>query len=225
MSEPRDLGLTEPDDARIESILRSLTATDQTLDTPPDSVWEGIERALAAEQETPRPEDASVVVTLHSHRRRTAIVLGAVAAAVVLVVAVGAALLFADGSDDSYEVVGTADLVWTDGFDPAGVDATAEASLLGADGDRWVRLDAADLPTLDEPADLELWLIGFQGGEPAVIQPIALVDQPTDGEVFDVPSDFDPDAYDEVAVDISIEPRDGDAAHSGRSIVRGPLQA
>ena len=36
-----------------------------------------------------------------------------------------------------------------------------------------------------------------------------------------VPAELDPDVYS--IVDISIEPRDGDAAHSGRSILRGTL--
>jgi hypothetical protein len=40
---------------------------------------------------------------------------------------------------------------------------------------------------------------------------------------FVVPADLDPDTY--TVVDISIEPRDGDEAHSGRSVLRGELQA
>ena len=36
-----------------------------------------------------------------------------------------------------------------------------------------------------------------------------------------VPAELDPDVYS--IVDISIEPRDGDEQHSGRSILRGAL--
>ena len=45
---------------------------------------------------------------------------------------------------------------------------------------------------------------------------------PTDPGSLTVPAGYDPDAY--YVVDISIEPRDGDTAHSGRTILRGPLQ-
>ena len=40
---------------------------------------------------------------------------------------------------------------------------------------------------------------------------------------YDIPADFDLDGFDQVLVDISFEPRDGVEAHSGASIVRGPV--
>lgn len=52
------------------------------------------------------------------------------------------------------------------------------------------------------------------------VQPVSLVD-PTSPGTYAVPPGLDPDVY--TVVDISIEPRDGDAAHSGRSILRGGL--
>jgi hypothetical protein len=51
---------------------------------------------------------------------------------------------------------------------------------------------------------------------------VSLVDPAAPG-TYAVPADLDPDTYS--VVDISIEPRDGDDAHSGRSILRGQLSA
>ena len=59
-------------------------------------------------------------------------------------------------------------------------------------------------------------------GNPADVQPVSLVD-PTAPGTYAVPAELDPDTYS--VVDISIEPRDGDDAHSGRSILRGQLSA
>ena len=57
------------------------------------------------------------------------------------------------------------------------------------------------------------------------MQTLGLVENPDDPGAFAVPADFDRSAYDAVAVDISIEPHDGDEAHSGMSLVRGLLTA
>ena len=86
-----------------------------------------------------------------------------------------------------------------------------------------VRGRTAARPTdLAEDADLELWLIAAQPDGSLDVQPVALVDAGSPG-TYDVPADLDPDTYS--IVDISIEPRDGDEAHSGRSILRGELPA
>ena len=92
----------------------------------------------------------------------------------------------------------------------------------GDDGYELVLTDAR-LPTGTVDADLELWLISTDAaGEITDVQPVSLVD-PTAPGTYAVPADLDPDTY--TVVDISIEPRDGDEAHSGDSILRGELQA
>lgn len=66
-----------------------------------------------------------------------------------------------------------------------------------------------------------MWLIqpDDQGN---VVDLISLgVVSPTDPESLQVPRSHDPAVY--FVVDISVEPRDGDTSHSGRSILRGAL--
>ena len=70
--------------------------------------------------------------------------------------------------------------------------------------------------------DLELWLIQTDAdGNPVDVAPVALVEGSGAG-TYVVPAGLDPGVHN--VVDISIEPRDGDNAHSGQSILRGALQ-
>jgi anti-sigma-K factor RskA len=89
-------------------------------------------------------------------------------------------------------------------------------------GDHYeIRLTDTELPALADD-DLELWLIEPDAaGAPLDVAPVAVVDRAGSGS-YRVPSNLDPASH--YIVDISIEPRDGDAAHSGRSILRGALQ-
>ena len=106
-------------------------------------------------------------------------------------------------------------------FDPRGADASAEAQLLARDGAYSIRLTDTNFPELDAD-DLELWLIEpDDAGNPVDVAPVSLVDPDDDG-TYDVPAGLDPGTH--YVVDISIEPRDGDATHSGQSILRGALQ-
>ena len=80
--------------------------------------------------------------------------------------------------------------------------------------------------TLDEgrakDVTQEVWLIRPDAaGNVAGRVSLGVID-PTDPGSLAVPAGYDPDAY--FVVDISVEPRDGDASHSGRTILRGPLQ-
>ena len=67
----------------------------------------------------------------------------------------------------------------------------------------------------------EAWLIRPDvAGNVANLVSLGVID-PTDPGSLAVPAGYDPDAY--FVVDISIEPSDGNAAHSGRTILRRPL--
>ena len=90
------------------------------------------------------------------------------------------------------------------------------------DGRYEIQLSDADLPTVPDD-DLELWLIEPDAqGKPKDIAPISLINSTKPG-VYAVPAGLNPSSH--YVVDISIEPRDGDVAHSGHSILRGPLEA
>ncbi|MEZ5243953.1 MAG: anti-sigma factor [Acidimicrobiales bacterium] len=205
-------------DADIEAILRSLSDDALEFDVPPHSVWEGIQAAVEAEQ---APTVAAIVQL--ASRRRLPIMIGAVAAALVVIAGVAAVLLSDDGTAPIE--VASAELVYVPD-DPAfvdlGIGRSANVTLL-ADGDaEKVRVEIADLPDAGDDSDLEIWLIGVTEGDPDIV-PLGLVEDPNDPGTFTVPADFDRSAYDAVAVDISIEPHDGNESHSGMSLVRGVL--
>ncbi len=209
-----DTPLFGPDDDvdDIEALLRGLDASDLDLTPPPADVWQGIEAAIRDDALT------TPVTSLATRRSRFTTTLLAAAAAIAVVVA-GAVVVTQRGADDV--VVATAELAYDpEAFDPLGADAAATARLVERDGGYEIRLDDASLP---DPAenDLELWLISTDAdGAITDVQPVSLVDPATPG-TYAVPAALDPDVY--TVVDISVEPRDGDDAHSGRSILRGTL--
>lgn len=199
---------------RIEALLRDLDGA-EIVDPPPD-VWAAIDTELAAE----RAASALAVVPLAGRRRRAAWPLLAAAAAVVLVV-VGVAAIAIRGSDDA-QVLATAVLAYdSTSFDPAGADADATVELVERDGRYEIVITEARLPADLADADLELWLIEANADrEPVDVAPVSLVDGPG---TYRIPEGLDPDTH--PIVDISIEPRDGNHEHSGRSILRGTLSA
>ena len=213
-------------DADLEALLRDLEAGDLELVDPPEEVWEGIEAAVAGASDATDVADAAgpdagTVVPLAPRRRPAQWVALGVAAAVVAAAVVVPTVLLT--RDDPAAVVASASLAYdAQNFDALGATARAGADLV-ADGDehRVVLVDAA-LPAPEAGADLEVWLIRPDAeGNVADLVSLGVVD-PADPADLDVPAGYDPSAY--FVVDISVEPRDGDAGHSGRSILRGPLK-
>ncbi|WP_419933212.1 anti-sigma factor [Candidatus Poriferisodalis sp.] len=205
------------DDADIEAMLRDLTREDLELIEPPPDVWEGISSTLG------RPDEADEVVVPLAPRRRRAwrIAVPSAAAAVALVV-VGIAA-YAIAADDP-DVIASAALAYdADAFDPLGAQAHASADLIAEEGLHRIQLVDASLPSAGPGADLEAWLIAPDDqGNVADLVSLGLVDDADPGSLA-VPVGYDPSVYS--VVDISVEPRDGDPSHSGRSILRGALRA
>lgn len=212
-----DAPLFGPDDDvdDIEALLRELESADLDTSPPPADVWHGIEAAIRDDDERADQRTGTVApITARSTRLRAVL---SVAAAIALL-AIGAIVVVTTGGDDD-AVLASAELVHEPDFDPLGVDATATATLIELDGAFRIRLDDATLPDPDTN-DLELWLIAARDDGSLDVQSVSLVDPDSPG-TYAVPADLDPDVYS--IVDISIEPRDGDPAHSGRSILRGTL--
>jgi anti-sigma-K factor RskA len=206
VSDDADLG-------EIEVRLRQLEVNDLALVTPPPGVWAGIEQELAAANRE------AVVVEL-APRRSHAVRWLLVAAAAVAVVVAGVLIVTPNDTDEA--IVSSAQLTYDPGaFDPLGADSSATAVLV-RQGDHYeIRLTDTELPALADD-NLELWLIEPDAaGAPLDVAPVAVVDRTGSGS-YRVPDNLDPTSH--YIVDISIEPRDGDAAHSGRSILRGALQ-
>ena len=202
-------------DAELEAMLRDLDSEDLELLEPPAEVWEEIESAVRAADET-----HGTVVPLEAPRRALRrVVLGVAAALILVAVALAVTLT----RDDPTTVVATASLAYdAETFDALGAQARARAELIAEDGRASIQFVDAALPSPEAGADLEVWLIRPDDeGNVADLVSLGVVN-PADPGALDVPAGYDPDVF--FVVDISVEPRDGDAGHSGRSILRGPLQ-
>lgn len=204
---------SEPDLAEVEALLRELEPGDLEPVSPPAHVWAGISAELGDEIER---ADARVV-PLRARRGLTASLIAAAAALIVVV----AGVAVVRSGDDTTTLASAALAYDAEAFDPAGATATATALLVEQDGSERIQLDDTMLPfDLDEDAALELWLIHVD--DTGIVDLVSLGDiDPTGDPTFAVPAGYDPAVYS--VVDISIEPRDGDATHSGRSILRGGL--
>lgn len=232
----REQPYPDEDQAQIEMLLREMTADDRDRIAPPTAIWERIETvALGSDHRnaeeharTTRPARVATpavapsnVHSLEDRRRRWVPMVAGVAAAILLVV--GGFVVVSRSGDEAPTVVATAELSHEANFDELGSSATAAAELVEADdGSVGIHLVDASLPAPDgEAADLELWLIRPDAnGEVADIVSLGLVD-PSDPGTFEIPSTYDPAQFS--VVDISVEPRDGQPTHSGRSILRGAL--
>jgi len=208
-----DEGKGDPDVSDVEALLRELDVDDLNPVAPPTNVWTGIAQTISADQ--------APVVPIESRRARPRSWIWAAAAAVVLIVGVGVIVVAnRHGSDD---VLSSAVLVHDPAkFDPLGADSAATAKLVERGGHLEIELTDTTLPSVPSDDDLELWLIEpDSAGNPVDIAPVSLIEGSGPG-TYRVPDGVDPSSH--YVVDISIEPRDGDAAHSGRSILRGALE-
>jgi hypothetical protein len=142
-------------------------------------------------------------VPLRPRRRVVPWLVGAVAAALLLVVGVAALV----DRSPSPEVVASTEL---DRLGPAGSGA---AELVEEDGRYRLQVDTADLDAGD--GFLEVWVIDSEVSKLVSLGPVR-----SDG-TYDLPPDLDPRQF--PVVDVSVEPLDGDPAHSGDSVLRGQL--
>lgn len=206
-----DDDIMTPEDARLEAILRSLTADDAVFDTPPTSVWEGIAAGAAKVDTTTKPVDQQSRARRSSQGRSR--LMPVAAAAAVAVLAAGSYAAFGRDNGPSGRVLAAAPLS-SAGLDGAPEGLSGRAEVIERSGKRYLRIVAKGMaPKSGEY--LELWLIdtkvsgmvslGVMEGTSEFALP--------DGLEF---SDFP-------IVDVSTEPFDGKPTHSGASLVRGQL--
>jgi hypothetical protein len=200
----------------LASLARQLTDEDCRVEPAPESLWEAIAAEAFGDGAGHGVEPVDVgpagpapvadLATERARRRPRGAWLFAAAAAVagVLMLAVWGLV------GDDATVVGTAELaVLADDL-----EASGEARLLEGDTLRLrVDLDGV-VPGGDEY--LEVWLVES-------LEPLSLMSLgPVRGDgLYDLPAGLDPAVY--RVVDISREPFDGEATHSGNSVLRGEL--
>jgi anti-sigma-K factor RskA len=178
-------------------------------DEPPADLWSRISAAVGepadSEGLAAEPGPAGIVPLRSSHHARRSWLLAS-AAAVVVVVGTVVGLVALSGGDDADVVAATA-------LERLGEQGSGNAELLDDDGRLELRVDTSDL----DPGDgfLELWMI-----DPTVTRLVSLGPLRPDG-VYELPPGLDPGEF--PVVDVSIEPLDGNPAHSGDSVLRGQL--
>jgi hypothetical protein len=227
MSDDKRTPANDDDHSDVLVIARSLTASDFQLDEPPPGLWGGIEALVAAGEaggadtavgppaapraEAPAGHRAPVIDLATRRRRRLPFLLGAAAA--VLAATVG---LFAYLQRDDVPGVRQIDDVAlsNDGLEAVGSSSTGRATLVRlAGGEYALDVQVDNLPRVD--GFLELWIIDTEVKGMYSLGPISRSGR------YALPVNVDPNGF--PIVDVSVEPADGQPAHSGKSILRGTL--
>ena len=218
--------MNDHDDDTLDVLaeLRALAADVELVPTawaqPPAGLWERIaaETGVPAEASAPEPASgppadvdaeasppAPVTPLRPSRRRPMPWLLGAAAAVVALV----AGIAVYAGRPAQTDVVASVAL------DPltAGQYGSGNAKLIDDRGQYRLKVDTTDL----DPGEgfLELWLIDTKVSKLVSLGPVR-----PDG-TYDLPPGLDPAEF--PVVDVSVEPLDGNPAHSGDSVLRGTL--
>jgi hypothetical protein len=198
----------EVDAAALDAIARRIgdLGPDAMIQPPPPGLFAAIEAELAQGAEEPAVAE---VVELPPRRSRR-VLIGALGAAAAVLIAVTTATIVRD--DDPAPTAEEVALEALPEFSGAAGSATVVL-----DGD--ARTVGVDLTGVDVPAGshLELWLL-----DESVEQLVSLGRLSGDGP-HTIPTDVD--LATTPIVDVSIEPDDGDPAHSGVSVVRGQIEA
>jgi len=225
-----DWGISMPDHELQEwmTLIQSVSEPDRIRHVPPPGLFDLIAAEIAddpidhagsiAARTFPEPEPAPERVgdlpkernrrapsAQRQHRRR--LLLASIAAACAFV----AGFVLLRGDDTTVTFVAET----TNSTMPEAFDGTATATLTS--GDRWtLSIDLSE--SLPEGEPVEIWAI-----KPDLSDMVSLgIIEPGTSE-FDWPAGFPPTEYS--LIDLSIEPDDGNPAHSGRSILRGELRS
>jgi len=189
---------------------RSLEPDDLRLPAPPDRVWDRV----AAQLDIAGEADGADVVDLRAHSPRHARSgLGrrgwvAVAAAVLLLITAGAVVLVGRDSNPASTVQEVA-------LAPVGSgSARGSARLVRQDGGHALRVDTTGLPAASD-AYYELWLMNPDANSFVSLGPLV----PGTSTVRPLPAGFS--VKRNPFVDISVQPFDGNPAHSSVSALRG----
>ncbi len=188
---------------------RTITGGDRPV-TPAPAVWGRIEAELGLAGTT--SADHGTVVPLRRRRPVGAALLAAAAAVTGIAVGAGVMATLQDDRDTGTVVARTA-------LDPLPQhSASGTAVLSTADDRRDLTVEVAGL-TAATNTFYEVWLLAPDASR---LMSLGLL-QPGQATTFELPADLDLAEY--PVVDVSLEPMDGDPAHSSDSVVRGTLSA
>lgn len=202
-------------DDEIRELTKSVEAHDFERIAAPAAVWNNIlaevEVQMASAEADARRTDSK---TRDRRTRRwfqaSSTNVLAIAAATLLMVGVVAAVVARNDAPP----VELANAAMTDTDLPVPTAETAQARVVCDDETCSVEVDLTGLPDAGDNADLELWVINSDVSD---MHTLGFITGETGS--FELPAGVTADDF--PIVDISIEPRDGVAAHSGQSVLRG----
>jgi hypothetical protein len=185
---------------------------------PPPAVWSAIAsatgvtvaprpEAVPAEEAPPASPEEPLAPVIPLRRRRSRLLLAVAAALVGAVVGAGAVVLLQRSDQGATVAQATLDPL-------QGKDGSGEAEVVERDGQRLLEVQLT-APQLTD-AYYEVWLL-----QPSVEGLVPLGATRPGTATFEIPAGLDLEQY--PLVDVSIEPLDGNPAHSGDSVVRGEL--
>jgi Anti-sigma-K factor rskA len=199
-----------------ETLVPSLAAAPVTAAVQPGEPATGTPEPVGGEP-TGAPGTDELAAARHRRLRRlpTAPLLAAAAAVGAVAGGLGVWAL-TDGSTDqpAPEVVATTPLEPLPTWD---VEGTASVEV-AADGSRLLVVEVPGAGVGEADGYHEVWLL-----DPDVTQLVSLGVLEGDSGTFAIPAALELDEL--PVVDVSLEPYDGDPAHSGDSVVRGTLQS
>ena len=201
------------------------TSLQDTPQTPPARVWDGISRELGLSTPATEYEPTQHTATQHDHvvvplaraRRWSTSFLVAASVAGLLVggaVALGADTLMDDGTSTPVAAPTPTLVAQTELAALPNHRGQGEAELIETVNGTELVVDVSGLSSGD--GFYEVWLI-----DPDTLQMVGLGALTSDSGRFVVPDGLDLSQY--RLVDVSLEPFDGDPVHSTDSVVRGEL--
>lgn len=200
-----DAPLDDAEFAELRSLVERAALDDIEWEAAPPGVWNRIAAEVDPDQRPVRSLHGDDAASPPSRRRRWWIAGAGLTAAAAAAVAV---VVIANDDAPDTQVLASVDL------EPLAGSGSGSAELISVGEAVQLRLRTAGLATRDD-GYFEVWLIN-----PSVTELVSLGPLRADGE-YDVPAGVDPAAF--PIVDVSVEPVDGNPAHSGESVLRGEL--
>jgi anti-sigma-K factor RskA len=200
-----DAPLDDTELAELRSLVERAALDDIEWEPAPSGVWNRIAAEVEIDQRSVRSTRSDDAAWTASRRRRWWIAGAGLTAAAAVAVAV---VVIADDDAPDTQVLASVDL------EPLTGSGSGSAELVSVGEAVQLRLRTSGLASRDD-GYFEVWLIN-----PSVTELVSLGPLRQDGE-YDVPAGVDPAAF--PIVDVSVEPVDGDPAHSGESVLRGEL--
>jgi anti-sigma factor RsiW len=160
-------------------------------------------RPLVGDPDDPGDRDPLPASVLRDRRGRSRWRLGAAAVLVALLLGVGGLTVGRDTGRGQRVALGA----------PAAGGASAEARMRGAGDDQIMSMTAEGLPRPPAGAYYQVWLVGDAGQD----FPVGVL-APNGQGIWSLPADV---AARYRAIDVTLEPADGDPARSERTVLRG----